>query len=73
MLPQLPEDHKLKSDLHSTLPLYVPASVASLVQSLCWTVALLLVVDMLLVVEVVVELHVLNAPKKVTLLGAQVG
>ena len=41
VLPQLPEDHKPKSDLHSTLPLYVPASVASLVQSLYWTVALL--------------------------------
>ena len=72
MLPQLPEDHKPKSDLRSTLPLCAPASVASLVQSLYWTVALLLMVDMLLV-EVVVELCVLNATKKVPLLDVQVG
>ena len=73
MLPQLPEDHKPKSDLRSTLPLCAPASVASLVQSLYWTVALLLMVDMLLVVEVGVELCVLNATKKVPLLDVQVG
>ena len=71
MLPQLPEDHKLKSDLHSTLPL---ASICGVIgQSLHWTVAVLLVVDMAWVVEVVVELYMLDAPKKVTLLGVQVG
>ena len=72
MLPQLPEDHKLKSDLHSTLPLC--ASICGVIgpESLldCGTVV---GGGHVVGVEVVVELHVLNAPKKVTLLGAQVG
>ena len=44
----------LKSDLHSTLPLYAPSSV----QSHCWTLVLQLPVDSMLVVEVVVEVAV---------------
>ena len=76
VLPQLPEDHMLKSDLHSTLQLYAPTFVASLVQSPYWTVVLQLIVDLMLVVEVVVEvaveLYVLAASPKVTLLGVQV-
>ena len=59
----------LKSDLLSTLQLYAPTFVASLVQS---TVVLQLIVDLMLVVEVAVELYVLAASPKVTLLGVQV-
>ena len=61
----------LKSDLHSTLQLYVPTRVAPWVQSPYWTVVLQLIVDLMLVVEVVVEvaveLYVLAASPKVTL------
>ena len=62
----------LKSDLHSTLQLYAPTFVASLVQSPHWTVVLQLIVILMLVVEVAVELYVLAASPKVTLLGVQV-
>ena len=63
--------------LHSTLQLYAPTFVASLVQSPYWTVVLQLIVDLMLVtvVEVVVvavELYMLAASPKVTLLGVQV-
>ena len=44
MLPQFPEDHRLKSDRRLTSPLCAPASVVSLVQNHYGTVALLLVV-----------------------------
>ena len=53
MLPQFPGDHKPKSDLHLTSPLYEPASVVSLVQNLDWTVTLLLVVLGVVVVQYV--------------------
>ena len=62
----------LKSDLHSTLPLYAPTFVASSVQSHCWTVVLQLSVDTMLVVEVAVEPCVYAVSPKVILLGAQV-
>ena len=58
--------------LHSTLQLYAPTFVASLVQSPYWTVVLQLIVDLMLVVEVAVELYVLAASPKVTLPGVQV-
>ena len=64
--------------LHSTLQLYAPTFVASLVQSPYWTVVLQLIVDLMLVtvvegvVEVAVELYMLAASPKVTLLGVQV-
>ena len=67
MLLQLPEDHKLKSDLHSTLPLYVLAFATSLIQNHYWIVAL-----SLLVVEVVVVRCVFSATRKVTSLDVQV-